>query len=205
MKTSKIALIPSRLSDGALEDLGLAVAAALNGNAYFPEPQPSLAVLNDSIKTFSDALALAKSRDKVKVAVKNSIRIELETILRNLANYCTYVAKSERKVLVSTGFNLNAESISSKMLSIPENFTAEPGKQSGEVMVSVKRVKNASAYLLLYKLATEENGAWTHATNSLPRFILTGLETLKLYHFKMGVIGTNGQTVYTDIITKPVV
>ncbi len=205
MKTSKIKFNSPRLSDGALEDLGLAVAAAMNGNAHFPEPQPSLAALNDSIKAFSDALALAKSRDNVKVAVKNSMRVELETVLRNLVNYCTYVAKGERKILVSAGFPLNAESISPKFLSVPENFTAEPGRQSGEVIVSVNRVSNASAYLLLYKPAAVENGAWTHATHSLPYFTLTGLETLKLYHFKMGVIGTKGQTVYTDTITKPVV
>ena len=205
MKTTKIVLNLFSLSDGALEDLGLAVAAAMNGNTHFPEPQPSLTELNDSIKAFSDALALAKSRDKVKVAVKKNMRIALENILRNMANYCIYMARGEREILVSSGFPLNAATASPKILSVPENFTAQQGRQSGEVVVSVKRVSNASAYLLLYKPAAAENAEWTHATNSLPSFILNGLETLKLYHFKMGVIGTNGQTVYTDIITKPVV
>ena len=205
MKTSKIKFNSPRLSDGALQDLGLAVAAAMNGNAHFPEPQPSLAALNDSITAFSDALALAKSRDKVKVAVKNSTRAALATQLRNMANYCTYMAKGERGILVSSGFPLNAETVAPKMLSVPENFSVQAGRQSGEVIVSVNRIRNASAYLLLYKPASEENGAWTHAANSLPNFILNGLATLQLYHFKMGVIGTNGQTIYTDILTKPVV
>lgn len=205
MKTSKIVFNFSRLADGALEDLALAVAAAMTGNTHFPEPQPSLDALNDSTKAFSDALALARSRDKVKVAIKNNLRTELNLTLRNLANYCSFAAKGDRAQLVSSGFSLNADTNYPKTLSAPENFNAQLGNHSGEVIVSINRIANANAYLLLYKLASAENGAWSHATDSLPYFTLTGLEALQQYNFKMGIIGTKGQTVYTDTITKPVV
>ena len=71
MKTSKIRVNFSKLTDGQLEDLAMAVAAAMKGNTNFPEPSPALADLNNGIQLFSDGLALSKTRDKVKVAVKN--------------------------------------------------------------------------------------------------------------------------------------
>ena len=205
MKTSKIVLSLTKLNDGQLEDHALAIAAAMTGNANFPEPLPALADLNNGIKLFSDGLAISKTRDKVKVAIKNNLRDNLELLLINLANYCSFAAKGDRAQLVSSGFSLNADTNYPKTLSAPENFNAQLGNHSGEVIVSINRIANANAYLLLYKLASAENGAWSHATNSLPYFTLTGLEALQQYNFKMGIIGTKGQTVYTDTITKPVV
>ena len=70
MRTSKIILGFTKLNDGQLEDHALAIAAAMANNTNFPEPNPTLADLNNSIKLFSDGLAFAKTRDKVKVAIK---------------------------------------------------------------------------------------------------------------------------------------
>ena len=83
----------------------------MTGNNNFPEPQPGLAALNDAIKAFSDALALAKSRDNVKVAIKNAAREALLLTLRKMANYCILVADGDRAKLVSSGFPVNAESV----------------------------------------------------------------------------------------------
>ena len=203
MKTSKILFNASRLSDSNLESLALAVAAAMTGNNNFPEPQPGIAALNDAIKAFSEALALAKSRDNVKVAVKNNAREVLLLTLRKMANYCILAADGDRAKLVSSGFPVNAESVISRTLAAPENLAVQAGINSGEAIVSINRVNGAIAYLLLYRSASE-NGEWVHATNSLPWFTLTGLTALAPYQFKIGAIGTKGQTAYTDTITKAV-
>ena len=79
MKLSKITTGFTKLSDGRLEDQALAVAAAMNGNTNYPDPSPALADLNNSIKLFSDALALAGTRDKVKIAIKNKLRVDLNS------------------------------------------------------------------------------------------------------------------------------
>ncbi len=203
MKTSKILFTFSRLNDSNLESMALAVSAAMTGNTHFPEPQPSLAALNNSIKAFSDALALAKSRDKVKVAIKNNLREALLSNLRKMANYCSMLADRDRAKLVSTGFPLNAETVSTNMLSIPENFTLQPGSNSGEAIVSINRVAGALAYLLYYRPASA-NGEWIHVTNSQSWFNVSGLTALASYQFKMAAIGRKGQITYTDTITKAV-
>ena len=204
MKTTKIKFNSPRLSDSNLESLALAIAAAMTGNTHFPEPEPSLAALNDSIKAYSDALALAKTRDKVKVAIKNTLREALLLNLRKMASYCSMVADRDRAKLVSSGFPVNAESVAVKTLAAPENFTVQTGINSGEAIVSINSTANAKAYILYYKPAAA-NGEWIHTINSLPRFTLTGLEALASYQFKMGVIGSRGQITYTEIITKTVV
>ena len=203
MKTTKIKFNSPKLSDSNLESLALAIATAMTGNTHFPEPEPSLAALNDSIKAYSDALALAKTRDKVKVAIKNTLKEALLLNLRKMASYCSMVADRDRAKLVSSGFPVNAESFAVKTLSAPENFSVQVGINSGEAIVSIKRIANAKAFILYYKPAAG-NGDWIHVTNSLPKFTLTGLEALASYQFKMGVIGTKGQITYTDTITKAV-
>ena len=205
MKTSKITLSLIRLTDDQLEGLALAVAAAMNGNKNFPEPSPTLADLNNGIQLFSDGLALAKTRDKVKVAIKKQLRDNLELLLKNLSGYCGYTAKGDRAILASSGFTLNAESSGSKTLSLPENFTVQAGDHAGEALVYINRVRNANAYLFLYGASPISNNAWCHATSSKPYFTITGLVTGTTYCFKIGATGTKGQVVYTDIITKMVV
>jgi hypothetical protein len=76
------------MADSALEGLALAIAAAITGNPNFPEPTLSLSALNDSINAYSDALALAKTRDKVKVAIKISWLLQIMSRGRMLPNRC---------------------------------------------------------------------------------------------------------------------
>ena len=205
MKTTKIKSSFSKLSDGQLEDMALAIAAAMTGNPNFTEPGPALADLNNSIKLFSDGLALAKTRDKVKVAVKNKLRNDLQLLLINLANYCSYVAKGDRAILASTGFALNAENNLPKTLGSPENFTVQPGNNAGEALVYINTVRNAKAYLFLYGPSPISNDAWFHAVSSQPYFTITGLVPGTTYSFKIGATGSKGQAAYTDVISKMVI
>ena len=205
MKTSKITLGFTRLSDGQLEDQALAVVAAMTGNANFPEPIPALADLNSSVQLYSNALALAKTRDRVKVAIKNKHRQDLELLLGSLASYCSYTAKGDRAILASSGFRLNVESSSTKLLAAPANFTVQPGSNSGDMYLYVNSVANARAYLFFYGPSSIVNDAWFHAVNSQLYFTITGLTPATTYSFKIGVVGSKGQVVYTDVVSKMVV
>jgi hypothetical protein len=137
------------------------------------------------------------------VATKNALRVILILQLRKMANYCSLTADGDHTKLLSSGFAVTAPALSPKTLSAPQNFSVQPGINSGEAIVSIKRIPNAIAYLLLYRPASE-NMEWTHATNSLPSFSISGLTALASYQFKMGAIGTKGQMIYTDILTKAV-
>ena len=202
MKTTKIKLGFTRLGDARLQEQALAVAAAMAGNKNFPEPTPALADLNNSIQLFSDALALAKSRDRVRVAIKNKHRQQVQALLVNLASYCSFTAQGDRSLLASSGFVLNAETSTTKLLAQPENFTVQPGNNSGEIYLYINTVPNAKTYLFLYGPSSMDNDAWFHAVNSQPYFTITGLTPGTVYSFKIGATGSKGQVVYTPAVSQ---
>lgn len=205
MKNAKIILRFARLNDANLEAQSFAILAAMTGNTHFPEPAPSLAALNNSITLFSDSLAFAKTGDRVRGIHKNQQRQNLEQLLTRLANYCSFIANGDRFILASSGFRLNAASNASNSLGNPENFTVEVGANSGEALAYVKSVPNAKSYLFRWGIAPIVNETWLHTIHSKPWFTITGLVPGSIYSFQIGVAGTKGQTVYTDIITKMVV
>jgi hypothetical protein len=177
MKKSKITLRLSRLSDADLEARSFGIVAAMTGNAHFPEPTPALADLNNTIKLFSDSLA----------------------------NYCSFIAEGDRFILASSGFTLNAERTNPATLADPTNFTVEVGSKTGDALAYVNAVPNAKAYLFRWGVAPIVNEAWFHTIHSLPFFTITGLVPGTVYSFQIGVSGSKGQVVYTDIISKMVV
>jgi hypothetical protein len=205
MKKSKITLRLSKLGDADLEARSFGIVAAMTGNAHFPEPTPALADLNNSLKLFSDSLAFAKTGDRVKAILKNQRRDDLELLLTNLANYCSFIAQGDRFILASSGFSLNAETSASKTLADPANFTVEIGCKSGDALAYVNAVPNAKAYLYRWGIAPIANEAWFHTIHSQPYFTITGLVPGTIYSFQIGVAGSKGQTVYTKVISQMVV
>ena len=205
MKKSKIKLHFASFSDAEMEARSLGIMAAMTGNTYFPEPSPTLADLNNSLKLFSDALALSKTGDRVKAVYKNQLRDNLDGLLTRLANYCSFIAQGDRFILASSGFALNAETRASKILGAPENFSVEIGRQTGDALAFIKTVANAKSYLFRWGVAPIVNEAWFHTIHSQPYFTITGLVPGTIYSFQIGAAGSKGQLVYTDIITKMVV
>jgi hypothetical protein len=121
-------------------------AHPLPGNPRFPEPTPTLADLNNSLKLFSDALALAKTGDRIKTVYKNQLRDNLDLTLTNLATYCSFIAQGDRFILASSGFSLNTEANASQTLGLPENFSVEIGQQSGSALVSLRRLTISNGF-----------------------------------------------------------
>lgn len=205
MKKAKIVLNLRRLSDSEIETQSVAIATALTNNPNFPEPLPNLAVLNNSLKLYTDSLALAKNGGRVQVALKKEAREKLELSLTNLAADCSYIARSNRGILASAGFNLNTETSTPRTLSYPENFTVEVGNNPGEALVYLNRVKHAKSYVFLWGATPVINETWLHSIESKPMCIITGLTPGTTYSFKIGIGGSKGQTVYTKVISQMVV
>ena len=205
MKKTKITLPFTRLSDAELEARSFGIIAAMTGNAQFPEPSPTLADLGSSLQLFSDALALSHTKDKVKVAIKNQHRSNLAFQLSKLGSYVDYIAQGDRAILSSSGFSLSAETSTPKPLAQPSNFTVEVGSRSGAALAYMRAVANAKTYLFRWGVAPIVNDSWLHAMHSKPKFTITGLVPGTTYSFQIGVAGTKGQAVYTDLITKMVV
>ncbi|HLK28305.1 MAG TPA: fibronectin type III domain-containing protein [Puia sp.] len=205
MKQPKLLTNFSKFNDVEFENKAQVIYAGMNGNASFPAPSPNLTEVITAIQDYSGALAAAKSRDKVKVSIKNDMRNALEQVLLSLAGYVSFTADGDRTKLTSSGYDLSKESNSPVPLGTPQNFTVGVGQNSGEATVDMDSVKGAKAYTHMYALAPVTNDAWIVAISSTPGYTFTGLEPMKQYSFRIGVAGSKGQVAYTDIITKMVV
>ncbi len=202
MKKSKIKLNFASFSDAELEARSFGIIAAMTGNPHFTAPSPSLDDLSNSLKLFSDALALAKTGDRVKAVYKNQLRENLDNLLTKLATYCTYIAQGDRFILASSGFSLTAEVNATKILGAPQNFSVEVGRTNGEALVYVNPVANAKSYLFRWGTAPIANDTWMHTVSSQPRLTIPGLLSATTYSFQIGAVGSKGQLVFTDIISK---
>ena len=136
------------------------------------------------------------------MALKNEAREKLELSLASLAADCSYIARGNRGILASAGFNLNTETSTPRTLSYPENFTVEVGNNPGEALVYLNRVKHAKSYVFLWGATPVINEAWLHSIESKPFCIITGLIPGATYSFKIGIGGSKGQTVYTKVISQ---
>ncbi len=204
MKKTKITFNFSKLSDAELEARAFGIIAAMTGNPHFPEATPTLTDLGNSLKLYSDALALAKTGDRAKTAYKNQVRQNLDMLLTKLANYCSFIAQGDRFILTSSGYSLNAETAGTRSLGTLQNLSVEVGRTPGEALVYVTRVTNAKSYLFRWGIAPIVNDTWMHSVSVQPRLNITGLLPGTVYSFQIGAVGSKGQLVFTDTISKMV-
>ena len=202
---SKIVNDYIRFSAGNLYTFASGVYSAMNGNATFPDPRPSLGELNTANQQFSAAIDAARNYDRLRAEEKQKARTKLEDVLQRLSNYVMVIAGNDRAIQLAAGFHVNsARKSTSNDLGEAENFSVKMGKNSGEVLMSINEVTNALTYTFCYALAGVENPVWIFKTIDDTQLLLTGLESLKTYRFRIDVTGGNGQTTSTEEIVKPV-
>ena len=152
MKMQKITTSFSSNTDAKMEQKANAILQQMTGNSYFTTPVPSLTVVADAIADYSQAVKDASTFDRVKVSEKNDRRQELEILLSKLGMYVMNVALGNATMLTSSGFAL-AKPGEPQYLENPGNVDIANGITTGEMVVSVPRVKAARSYQ--FELATE--------------------------------------------------
>ena len=193
------------ISDTAFENKLLTVYSGLNGNVYSPYPVPAIQELNTGIQQYSAARALSKNRDRVKIEEKNVLRKHLEGILISLMDYVNYVANGNRTMLLTSGFTVTAETSNTAFFSgAINNLNVKQGNNSGEIVVSFKRVTGRRVYVFCYAEATATDDYWKIEFDILPGIVIKGLQRGKEYIVRVGVIGAQGQVIYSAIVSTVV-
>lgn len=171
----------------------------MHNNPHFPEPVPPLNTISELVNEFENALSDAATKNKVDIAVKNTLRKQLEHQLKRLALYVMYMADDEVAILLSSGYNLTKK---------PEgNKLAEPGvpmltsvANSSEIMSAIKAVKGAKFYL--HEISTDPftpNAIWETHSCSRRKFTFTNLTSGQKYWIRVAVLGTGKQKVYSPM------
>ncbi len=193
------------LSDGNLESKTHSIISNMTGNANFPTPTPTLAVVEAAADNYSSALVKALTGNRADVADKNAKRAELENVLRSLCTYVNLTANGDVTKLLTSGFDVSKDP-QPVVLTRPENLRVENGAASGTLLVSVKAVKGAHAYFHEYTTdATMAPGSWVSTTGTTSRMQFANLQPGTTYYCRVGAVGTNNQLLYSDPVSRMVI
>lgn len=188
------------------DDLSLTadcVLDKLNNNEFFPDPPPALAALKKLLPEYQTSLARAMTRDKEMVAIKNNKKDAVATLLQELAEYVTITSKGDKRIILSSGFDVETEDNSKKGLLYPIKILKVELGPPGEATTKVKHAKGARAYMHQY--TTEPPGPhsiWISEGIALCRYTFSRLESDKRHWFRVVAIGSGIQREYSPIISR---
>ena len=191
-----------KLTDSGLLAFGHNVTTCMaEAIAIFPTPVPSLASINTQLASYEELIQTSASRDKVQVWLKNQCRFELQVMLSQLADYVN-ATTSNAADLAQTGFNLNKEP-APITLEPPTGLVLTDGPNSGDITLRFKKVKGASSYVHQYTTdATLPDESWVSNPSTTSHFTFKGLTRGTTYYVRTIAVGSNQQTVQSNIVNR---
>jgi hypothetical protein len=194
----KLILSFDKLSDADFGFNAQDILTAMTGNPNFTTPYPALTLVETNVNDYLAALLAAGTRDRAKIAFKNSARQTLTETLIALGNYVQSICNGDEAKLVSSGFTLTKQREPQPPLTALQNFTVGNGLNKGEIITSVDRLAGARSYLHQYTTdPLSPESAWTSIASASRKHLFTDLESGKNLWFRIAAIGTKGQIVYT--------
>jgi hypothetical protein len=202
----KLSLNFKETKDSDLAMLALTVATKMADNEHFPDPGMLIIELGEIGKQFFQAVVDAQSRDLVKVAIKNDLRVLAIKKLKQVGEFVLAHAPDldtgSELALYSSGFDL-IRSEDEVILKSPKDFKIMPGPNPGEMILKVRRVRGARSYLYQWTPAplTKES-AWESIADTRCKKIITKLPLGVNYLFRMAAIGSRNQILYTEPLSR---
>lgn len=198
---TKISLrIINRCRDNDLAPLTRRVVDNLTGNTQFPNPSPTLDVVEKALSEYIVALSNAGGFDRTLVSVKNDKRAALRRLLLQLVQYVTQISEGNKTLLLSSGFELTPGK-------------SAPAKPSPQLVVDialprqattrVKRVARARAYIHQYAAdPLTDNSVWTSETTHLHQHTFTGLTTATKVWFRVIALTHTGEQLFYEPVAR---
>jgi hypothetical protein len=193
----------SRLSDENLLGRTGQINIAMGGNGNFPTPTPTLAQLQTALTDFEIALAKAKTGSELEKAIKNDKREALVNLLHSLSNYVLFTADGSETVAKSSGFSIARPPEPAPELTPATNQVLEDGQNAGELKFSFDKVPTARSYMYQYTVdPVTDNSVWQGQPGTTRKTVFTGLQSGKKYWCRVYALGTRGQGVYSEPVSR---
>lgn len=201
MKSLKVALNFTRLSDGDLSAFTNTVITNMTSNTAFAKSPVALSDLAKLLDTFDKSVAAAMDGGASLTAAKNAAREELLTALRKLAAYVQIVADQDEALVLASGFSVAKQGrTQSTKLDVPLILGID-NEGTAKFNIRLKAVANASAYEV-----RAVNGATTPAASVVStqarRIILGNLTPGTTYTVQARAVGgSEGYSEWCDPVS----
>jgi len=200
----RLALNFKETNDGELYRIASVVTYNMNENGaeYFPDPGMLIIELGEITAQFSQAMSDAGSKDRVKIAIKNNLKVLLIKKLKEVGEFVKTESKGSETAMLSSGFPLFTpkEEI---IIKPPTDFKILPGRSAGEIIMKINRVHGAKSYLYRWTpFPVTKDSLWESEIDTRCKKVITGLPLGINYSFQMAAIGSKSQIQYTTPLTR---
>src|SRR2546426_2196324 len=127
---------------------GQALLKSLTGNSNFTNPPVDLSVFKADLDSYAVSIADAKDGGKKAIALRNKLGDVVIRTIKLLATYVELHCKDDMNIFLSSGFQPRSSTRTpAQPLDQPMILGIDQGN-SGELLVSIKRVRKAKTYEL---------------------------------------------------------
>jgi len=190
--------VPEKVARGRNAFVGM------NGNPIFVGPDVPLDVLKSDTDLLETRYLSARNGGKENTVLMHQAETVWDDDMRKLARYVERIANGDSAIVLSAGFNLAKEPIPAQR----SEFSAEPGENSGSVLLRRQAVPGAKSYIWQFcinALPETEDGWKIAQVTGKASVELTDLEPVTKYWFRVASVSSQGTSDYNDPIMHIVI
>lgn len=171
----------------------------MTGNASFPTPIPTLAILGGLIDALSDAYENALNGGKTQKALMRIALKDLKQSLVTMSGYIQSVSAGDETMILSSGFDVKRPRTPAGILAPPANLRAVFGNVSEEIILRWAGVAKRLIYKVQINDTPGDETKWKDYTYvGKIRLVVPGLTSDKMYAFRVATISAAGLGNFSD-------
>jgi len=180
------------------------ISIQLADTSLFPNLPVPLETIKAAIDDFENALLAAKDGAHSAIAIRNDKEVAADECFRDLAAYVNKVANGDETIIIQSGFHASKQPIPHQK---PE-LAIYDGSHSGSVLLKIKAIEGAVAYIWQYIQEATPNSAsvWiTVNTSTVANFQIDHLIPGVTYSFRYASISSDGTSDFCTPVSKIVI
>jgi hypothetical protein len=176
------------------------ILAAMAGNAVYPAPQPTLAVVGAARDAYVSAVLVAKDRSRTAILRRNQLRAAVVAQMRTLALYVQNACGGDPVKLASSGFPAQkGRGLRIGILPPPQNLRLTRSLTAGELRARCNTVAGAMAYQWRWSTAQAPTAWTTSDPVSTASFTIEGQAEGTACNVQVRVFSRSGPSDWSDV------
>lgn len=177
------------------------VYSKMNGNAHFPNPEPSMAEFHAAYLELKQANLAALDRGRMAIFKRNRAVERIDDYLSRLASYVNSACQGDTLKLVSSGFFLVKRAEPNSSLEPPKLVTVRATAYPGQVKLRWPPVHGTRMYEV-ERMVEVVNGVerWERvASTSRTHLLVDDMPSHELQRFRVCALGTQTVSPYSAV------
>ena len=185
--------------DHELVDYAKDKVIRLTGNPKYSEPFVQRDEVSGIIPHYEDALVAAVNGGKADTQAKNDLRESLEDALTYLANECSYRARKDKTMFLSSGFDIRSSGSAQGLRPKPTGLEAEEGMEDASIALDWNPDPKADSYVVQMTTNIGNANSWVGiGFPTAAHFVATGLTKGQQVWFRVAAVNPAGVSDWSD-------